>query len=123
MVQKEDTMDAQTIVWLTSVPQFWYGVVACASLVFLALLSAALFPRRTVIIYSLPEPSPSPFKRIHSTSQVSLIGPYLHAPTPHCGNTPGQAQGDLRISEKRASQPRHIKDARKRAIWHPHPND
>ncbi len=49
-------MDAQIIVWLTSVPQFWYGVVACASLVFLA-----LFSRRTVIIYSLPEPSPSPF--------------------------------------------------------------
>lgn len=58
-------MDAQTIVWPTSVPQFWYGVVACTSLVFLALLSAALFPGErsssTVSQSRAPVPLKNPF--------------------------------------------------------------
>ncbi len=41
---EEDMTDNGTITWLLGAPQFWLGAVACAVLVFLALLPAALLP-------------------------------------------------------------------------------
>lgn len=74
------------MVWLLSAPQFWYGFVACAAVVFLTLLPAALFPRRTVIVYSLPDRAPVPLSDPFYKPGVANQVPPRPTDT-HCANT------------------------------------
>jgi hypothetical protein len=117
--RKTDTL---TLTWLLSAPQFWYGFVACAALVILALLPTALFPRRTVLVHSTPVRAPVPL-----SDPFYKPGPYKRLPT--------RARTALRehrekleetrppFDARRSSRLAHINEARKQAIWHPHPDD
>ena len=108
--------------WLLGAPQFWYGFVVCAALIFLALLPRVLFPRRKVIIYSIPERAPiplfDPFYKLGAENHVS----------DRQGTSLREHREKLKearspYNKRRSSQPTHIKEARKRAVWHPHPDD
>ena len=121
--QQEDATDTQTLIWLLSAPQFWYGFVACAALVLLALLPRALFPRRKIVVYSPIDPAPAP-----SSDPFYKPGAERYLP-----NRTGTALREHRekLNETRPSydgrrpspQPGHINEARKRAVWYPHPDD
>lgn len=109
--------------WLLSAPQFWYGFVACAVLVFLALLPSALFPRRTVVVYTMPDRAPSPTR---DPFYKPGSGRYL---SPNAGTALREHRSRLAEERRERSNPNQrsqggrINDARKRAIWHPHPDD
>ena len=115
-------MDNGTVSWLLSAPQFWLGFVACAVLVFLAVLPGALFPRKRVIVYSIPDhapiPSRDPFYKPGSEKRVpNRAGTALRENR--------EKLKELRPAhgEYHSPQPKHISEARKRAVWHPHPDD
>ena len=112
----------QTLTWLLSAPQFWYGFVACAALTFLALLPTMLFPRRTVIVYSIPDRAPVPqVDPFYKPGFDNASGRTVTALRPQ-GEKRRQAQAPW---DKRPPSLRRyrIGQARKKAIWHPHPDD
>lgn len=110
------------MMWLLSAPQFWYVFVACATLVFLALLPGVLFPRRTVLVHSqedrAPVPPSDPF--------------YKPGAEPRYRSGTGSALREHRrkLNEERPSydtklpsQSPHTREARRQVVWHPHPDD
>ena len=109
--------------WLLGAPEFWYGFAACAVLVFLALLPSTLFPRRTVTVYTVPDRAPTssqdPFYKPGSSRYISSNK-----------NTALREHRSRLMEERREhgsndqrSQSNRIRSARKRALWHPHPDD
>ena len=111
----ENMTDNATITWLLGAPQFWMGFVACTVLVFLALLPAALFPRRKVLVYSIPDHAPIP-------PSDPFYKPGSEKRTPNRAGT-ALRENREKLRERRSAQPKHISEARKRAVWHPHPDD
>ena len=119
---ERDTMNNGTVIWLLGVPQFWLGFVACAVLVLLALLPASLFPRRKVIVYSIPDHAPIPsedpfYKPASEKRRPSRTGTMAVENREKLGERRPAHDG------RRSAQPRYISEARKRAVWHPHPDD
>ena len=115
--------NARVLIWLLGAPQFWYGFVACATLVFLALLPSIPFPRKGVIVYDIPERAPvptsdpfyKPGSRRYTTNRMG---------TARREHRHGLAEERLHSGTKHNPQRGRTDSARKkRAIWHPHPDD
>lgn len=110
----------ETAIWLLSAPEFWWGVVICATVVLVALLPAVLFPHRRIVeVYHLhdraPVPLQDPFLRpdsgLHnSSSSTGALKEHRY--------TPGKYHAGNRRPPSRA-----VTEGRKRAHWHPHPDD
>lgn len=118
-----------SIDWLLGAPQFWLGVVSCASFILVISLVAFHSPKRVVEMYRLhdcaPLPPRDPFHRTRSTSRPR--GLPLEARRDEKDDLFHTArltvsEIDAEAREVRAVENR-IKEARKRAMWHPHPDD
>lgn len=119
---KEDATDPGLTHWLLGAPQFWLGFVACATLVFLALLPRTLFPRKRAVVYSVTDRAPAPFsdpfhKPGNGTSMSTRTGTALLEHRKHLKETRPS------YDSRRPTRPGNIAEARKRAVWHPHPDD
>ena len=136
-------MDTDVAAWLFGAPQFWLGAISCAALVLLAATPMAFRPRRTVRVYPTYGSTPV------APSDLSLrVGQFEWAPPrdPFCKPTlvtrpPDLLDFALRRSEKKTGKKTSrreagdpfgrkrtvdrdaIREARKRAVWHPHPDD
>ncbi|QIN79032.1 hypothetical protein GBA65_11425 [Rubrobacter marinus] len=104
-------------------PRFWYGFVACAALVFLALLPGVLFPRRrTVVLYEPHDRAPVPYSDPFYNAGSEKL---RHARTGTALREHRERLKQTRLSydTRRSPQASHIREARKLAVWHPHPDD
>ena len=134
-------MNTDVAVWLFGAPQFWLGVISCAALVLLAVTPTVFRPRRTVRVYRSYGSTP-----VAPSGSVPQVGQFERAPVPprdpFCKPAlvtlpPNLRDSALRRSEKKTSRREPddpfgrkrtvdrdaIREARKRAVWHPHPDD
>lgn len=109
-------MTIDTAYWLFGAPQFWLGVVACAAFVFLAMAPTALRPRRTVEVYRVYERAPTPLRD-------PFYKPGSEMYSIRSARVEARRQSHHRTGRIPVAGSRTVHEARKRAVWHPHPDD
>ena len=111
-------MDPNAVDLLLGAPQFWLGVVACAALVLVAVAPSALRPRRTVEVYRIFDRAPAPVR-----DPFYKPGPVVHPAMPPRATTRAEGSAPYLTGRAPALKRNAIREARKRAVWHPHPDD
>ena len=99
-------------------PQFWLGVAACTALVLVSVAPSALHPRRTVEVYKVFDRAPAPVR-----DPFYKPGPLAHPAIPPHATPRARGSAPHRTGRTPAREREAITESRKRAVWHPHPDD
>lgn len=110
-------MGSSVVGWLLGAPQFWLGA-ARAALDLLAAARSVLRPRKTVEGYRISERAPAPPR-----DPFYKAGPVVRPVAPQPTATRARSTSPYRTGRIPAPRRNAMGEARKRAVWHPHPDD